>query len=162
MSFATLRLIFKLAPWVAILFLLAWAGRLNDLRYRWHHQYTSEHAGRLQDRATYEQAQRDAAGKNEAQIAHVKQQQQEISNETVSTLSARLELIRSELRKASAPQRPADGSQAGPASQSPCTVTDPAWMCLSPADRLHAAENEERHDELIDWNLKQSAIDPNK
>jgi hypothetical protein len=34
-------------------------------------------------------------------------------------------------------------------------------MCLSPADRLRAAENEERHDELIDWVEQQSKVDPN-
>jgi hypothetical protein len=35
-------------------------------------------------------------------------------------------------------------------------------VCLSPADRLLAAQNEERHDQLIDWVIQQSKVDPNK
>jgi hypothetical protein len=132
--------------------------------HRWHKHYESEHTARLADRATYEQAQKDAARLNQQQIQHVKHQQQEISDATVATLNSRLELIHSELRKQSnaAPPHPSAGPTAGNASEAPCTVNDPAWMCLSPADRLLAAENEERHDELIDWNLKQSELDPNK
>ena len=122
-----------------------------------------EQAARAADRQAYTKAQTDAAAKNDAQIAHVKQQQKEISDAQVSTLNARLELIRSELRKQAggAAERPSGGAQAGNASPAPCILNDPAWMCLSPEERLHAAENEERHDELIDWNLKQSSLDPN-
>jgi hypothetical protein len=126
-------------------------------------QITKCAEGRAADRVAYTKAQADAAALNEAQIQRVKSEQQRITDETVSTLDARIELIRNELRKQQAPtaQHAPGGPQTGNTSPAPCTVTDPAWMCLSPAERLSAAENEERHDELIDWVLKQSSIDPN-
>jgi hypothetical protein len=131
--------------------------------HRWHKQFTAEHAGRLGDRISYEQAQRDAKITNQNQISRTAQKQQEITDATVSSLQHRLELIRSELRKASAAHQGSSGSAAaGEASATPCRANDPAWMCVSPEERLRAAENEERHDQLIDWNLKQSKIDPNK
>jgi hypothetical protein len=121
-----------------------------------------EQAARAADRQAYTEAQTDAAAKNDAQIQRVKQRQQEISDAQVSTLNARLKLIRDELSKAgSHAQRAPDSAKAGNPGPAPCIANDPAWMCLSPEERLHAAENEERHDELIDWNLKQSSLDPN-
>jgi hypothetical protein len=131
---------------------------------KWEKQFNSEHAGRLADRASYAKAQQDAAMLQDAKIARAKQQQKDISDESVSHLSARLQLISDELRKqqnSAAPGSPGS-AQAGDASPAPCRAYDPAWLCLSPQDRLLAAQNEERHDELIDWNLKQAALDPNK
>jgi hypothetical protein len=119
-------------------------------------------AAREADRRAYAKAQADAAQLNQKQIAHVKQQQQEITDATVSHLSARLQLIAGELRRqSSAPQRPASGAPAGDPGQAPCRAIDPAWLCLSPEARVSAAESEERHDELIDWVIAQSKVDPN-
>jgi hypothetical protein len=158
----------KLSLWQGLLgiALIFWAvDHVSCHRHAAHleKQLAHEHAGRLADRAAYEKAQAAAAALNEAQVQRVKSEQQRITDETVSTLDARIELIRSELRKQQAPtaQHAPSGPQAGNAGPAPCTTTDPAWMCLSPAERLSAAENEERHDELIDWVLKQSSIDPN-
>lgn len=147
----------RMAPWLAILGLIAALTVVTHQRDNWHKQFTAEHAGRLQDRATYEQAQKDAAALNDRQIAQRLQQQKATNDAQVSTLARRLELIRSELRKAPATaEGAANGAQASPGVESPCRVTDPAWMCLSPEERLRAAENEERHDELIDLVINQS------
>jgi hypothetical protein len=118
---------------------------------------------RAQDKANYENAQRSAKALNDAQIQRVKAQQEQITHEVTSNLNARLESIRGELqREAEAARRAAGRPPAGVSSDAPCRAVDPAWMCLSPQEHVRAAENEERHDQLIDWNLKQSAIDPNK
>jgi Sec-independent protein translocase protein TatA len=122
----------------------------------------NEKRERKADRDAYRAAQQAAQLQNDRQIIRIKQQQQDITDATVSNLHSRLELIRSELRKNAAPQRPSGSAQAGDPGATPCRAYDPAWMCLSPEDRLSAAENEERHDELITWNLKQSQVDPNK
>lgn len=131
---------------------------------KWHHQFDGEHGGRIADRTAYIKAQAEARALNQTQVATIERKHQEINNERVTDLNSRLELIRRELRRQSASTAPHDlGSPStGSAVASPCRAIDPAWLCLAPADRLRAAENEERHDQLIDWNLKQSKIDPNK
>jgi hypothetical protein len=68
-TLASLKAIFTFAPWVAILLLLGWGARINDLRDRHLRLYQSEHAARLADRTAYEQAQKDAAAKNSATVA---------------------------------------------------------------------------------------------
>jgi hypothetical protein len=135
----------------------------------WHKQsdryeilYDQEYIGRIADRQAYADAQAAAAAKNKAQVAHIKQAQQEITDATVSRLNSRLELIAGELRRqGSAPQGAPGSAPAGDPGSAPCRAIDPAWMCLSPEARLSAAESEERFDELIDWTLKQAAVDPN-
>lgn len=119
-------------------------------------------AARQADREAYAKAQADARAKNLADIQRTEQRQKEISDARVADLNARLERITRELRdnptaKGSAGRTPIP--ETGPA---PCRAYDPAWLCLSPADRLLAAQNEERHDQLIDWVIGQSNIDPNK
>jgi hypothetical protein len=118
---------------------------------------------RAADRTNYIKAQKDAQALNDAQIARVKQRQQEITDATITHLDQRLELIRRGLPKSGTPTTPnTTGSpKTGDTSQGPCRAFDPAWLCLSPEERLRAAENEERHDELIDWVEQQSALDPN-
>jgi hypothetical protein len=121
--------------------------------------YDREYIGRIADRQAYADAQAAAAAKNEAQVAHIKQAQQEITDATVSRLNSRLELIRGELRKP-APQGAPGSAATGDPGAAPCRATDPAWLCVAPEDRLRAAENEERHDELIDWTILQSKVKP--
>jgi hypothetical protein len=122
-------------------------------------QLSKSEAARKADRDAYAKAQAAAAAKNKAQVAHIKQAQQEITDATVSRLNSRLELIRGELRKP-APQGAPGSAPAGDPGSAPCRATDPAWLCLSPSDRLRAAESEERHDELIDWTILQSKVKP--
>lgn len=130
---------------------------------RWQKQFTAEHDGRIADRKAYTKAQSDAHAQNVADVQRVEAKQKEITNETVSTLNARLERIRGELRATpSAPSGLTDKPQVSEDGTTPCRAFDPSWLCVSPADRLRAAENEERHDQLIDWVERQSAIDPNK
>jgi hypothetical protein len=131
---------------------------------KWEKQFTAEHNGRLADRQSYQRAQTQAVALNDQKIAKAKQQQKDISDAQVGTLNQRLALIASELQReqnAAASGHPGS-TQTGDASTAPCIAFSSAWMCLSPADRLLAAENEERHDELIDWTLKQATVDPNK
>jgi hypothetical protein len=144
-----------------------WLRAEGESRH-WHKQsdryeklYNQEHSGRLADRKAYSDAQAKAAEMNKAQVARVKQQQQEITDATVSRLNSRLELIRGELRK-SAPQGSPGSAGAGNPAQAPCRAIDPAWLCISPEERLRAAESEERHDTLIDWVIQQSKVNPNK
>jgi hypothetical protein len=119
-------------------------------------------AARQADREAYAKAQAEARAKNLADIQRTEQRQKEISDARVADLNSRLDRITRELRdnpsaKGSAGRTPVP--ETGPA---PCRAYDPAWLCLSPADRLLAAQNEERHDQLIDWVIGQSNIDPNK
>jgi hypothetical protein len=102
------------------------------------------------DRATYEQAQRDAKAKNEQQIQRIEKEQEEISDEIERDLTARLERLRSELRSKAAPRDPGS-PQTGPNGQAPSGAVGEAGLCLAPEELLRAAENEERHDQLISW-----------
>lgn len=111
------------------------------------------------DRRAYAAAQREAAERNRAQVARIEQQQEKVSREIQSNLGTRLERLRGELRKQAAAARgssrpgglPAGGDTAGGADEAP-------GLCLAPADVLRAAENEERHDRLIDWVEQQGGI----
>jgi hypothetical protein len=149
----------KLIALLGAIALICWQ---SSQIHRWHKQYESEHIGRMTDRAAYEQAQKQAEAKNLADIQRTEQRQKEISDARVADLNARLERITRELRdnptaKGSAGRTPVP--EIGPA---PCRAYDPAWLCLSPADRLLAAQNEERHDQLITWNEQQMKVDPEK
>jgi hypothetical protein len=118
--------------------------------------------GRQSDRISYEQAQKTAEALNRAQVERVKSQQQRITDDVEANLSARLERLRRELRSNTAPQSAPvspNPSLTGPASEGPAPT---ARLCLSTEELLRAAENEERHDQLINWVLGQSQVDPNK
>jgi hypothetical protein len=136
----------------------------NDARHdaaKWQKQYTAEHTARLTDRATYQKAQADAKARNQADIQKTEQRQKEISDARVSDLNARLERIARELRDNPAAKGSAGRAPLPKTGDTPCRAYDPAWLCLSPADRLRAAQNEERHDQLITWNQQQVKVDPN-
>jgi hypothetical protein len=158
------KLIFDGAIALAFLALLGWALRVNDLRDRWHHQYTSEHAGRLADRTAYRNAQATAAAQNKAHVANVEAQQQRISDNVETRYRADLARLRAQrgiVQQANpAPQRPTSGT----ASPAPGTATggpDPKAVPLPPAELLRAQETELQLNALIDWVLGQSAVDPN-
>jgi hypothetical protein len=106
--------------------------------------------GRKQDRAAYEQAQRDAAAKNKADVQRIVGEQDRNSDEVQADLRARIERLRSELRgKGSAPGGAPRSPGAGPDVQGSPGADGEAGVCLSPEELLRAAENEEKHDQLI-------------
>ena len=114
---------------------------------------------RKADRRTYAKAQADAADLNRRQVQQIKQKQEAITDAVKTDLTSRLELIRRELRAQSAPiggapNRPGAGN---PGNAAPGTPGE-ARMCLSTAERLRAAENEERHDQLITWVERQAKV----
>jgi hypothetical protein len=163
MTFAAIRTILKFAPWVAILLLLGWSARLNDLRDRWHHQYTAEHAGRLADRTAYETAQKQAQAQNKAHVAAVEAQQKRISDERLKDANARLTRLADELRaRGPAAQGFAHGAGSPALPGSASGTSSAAGLCLSPEQLLRAAQDEERHDQLIQWIEQQMRVNPNK
>jgi hypothetical protein len=122
-------------------------------------QVTACAAARQADRSAYESAQRVAAANNKAKVAQIEKRQEAVNNEITSDLNARLERLRSELRaKSSAPQgapdQPGSPSNGGSAKG----ADGQAGVCYSSGDVLRAAENEERHDQLINWVEKQLQI----
>jgi hypothetical protein len=148
---------------LAILLFLIAAWKLADRRAdRFEAQAIELTQLRAQDRANHEAAAREAERLNKATIARIKSDQQEISDEVTSDLNSRLERIRRELRPPSQanPGRPPEPGTGG-AGSAPCRADDPAWLCVAPEERLRAAENEERHDQLINWVDRQSRVDPN-
>jgi hypothetical protein len=121
-------------------------------------------AGRKSDQDAYRKAQADAQTMNHADVARDERRKQELSNETVSRLNADIAELRRSLSKggAAAPQshpgKPDLSSGDQPASGAPGET----GLCLSPEELLRAAENEERHDRLIDYVEGLSKINPNE
>lgn len=114
---------------------------------------------RAADRRAYESAQALAAERNRATVARVEAQQERISADVESNLNARLERLRRELRQAPpAASGSAGGAGVSANGEAPGGVAPEARMCLAPADVLRAAENEERHDRLIDWVERQLQV----
>jgi hypothetical protein len=152
-------LFFRIAPWVAVLVLMAYAGRLDDLRERWHNMYLSEKSARVSDRNAYTAAQNEARRLNEAEVARIESEQRRITDEVQSDLSARLERLRRELRaNPAAPGGSAGGPEPGPDGSAPEGSPDSARVCFAPEVVLRGAENEERHEQLIRWVEKQLGV----
>lgn len=113
--------------------------------------------GRKADREAYEAAQREAERRNRAKVNEIERQQEQITDETTRDLNARLERLRRELRDKAAGSAP--GRSGSPAVPATPQGTDAApRVCLTPEELLRAAENEERHDQLITWLEKQLGI----
>lgn len=106
--------------------------------------------GRKQDRDAYEDAQRKARELNEAENSRIVRDQEKVNETRLVDLTARLERLRSELRSKAAPRNPGS-PQAGPDGKAPGNSDEEAGLCLAPDELLRAAENEERHDQLITW-----------
>jgi hypothetical protein len=167
-SLATLKAIFTFAPWVAILLILGWGARVNDLRDRWHHQYEAEHAGRLSDRTSYENAQKAAEAQNKAQIQRVETQQQRITNDADKRYQADLARLRAELgKRLQQGGTPAtQGSAGNPgAPQVPDTtgkLDGPATVSIPASLYVRGAELELQLERLQQWVAEQVKVDPNK
>lgn len=115
--------------------------------------------GRKADREAYRQAQADAKAKNEAEVRRIETEQQRITDDVESNLGARLERLRRELRaKDAAPQGSASGPETGRVPETPGGTDGAPRLCSSPEQLLRAAENEERHDQLISWVERQLGV----
>ena len=114
---------------------------------------------RKEDRRIYEQAQLDAALRNREQVKRIETEQERVTNEVTRDLNSRLERLRRELRQATpaAPGSPG-GPGAGPDGKPRPGTPEASRVCLAPDDLLRAAENEERHDQLISWIEKQLGV----
>ncbi len=134
----------------------------NDARSdaaRWEKQYHGERAARLADRDAYTEAQRKAAELNEAEVARIEREQDRITADVESNLNSRLERLRRELRgQTSTDKGAAGGPQASPDGRSGSGTSQEAGVCLTSDQLLRAAENEERHDQLISWIERQLAV----
>lgn len=111
--------------------------------------------GRKQDRANYVQAQRDAKARNEAEVQRIESEQQRITHDIQARYDRDLERLRAErLRKQSAPQSVARGSQAGPVPGA-APGADGQDVSVPRSELLRceddAAEIELGRNALIDW-----------
>jgi len=107
---------------------------------------------RATDRASYVKAQADAADKNRAEVKAIEQRQEAITNDVQANLTDRLERLRRELRQGTAaPQGSTSSAGASPNGKSGAGTPQATGLCLEADQLLRAAENEERHDRLIDW-----------
>lgn len=95
-------------------------------------------------------AAKEAERLNQEQVSRIVNEQDRISNERQADLSARLERLRRELR-GQAPKGSAGSAPASPDGKAPGGADGPPAMCLSSEELLRAAEDEERHDQLITW-----------
>src|SRR5207342_287332 len=114
----TLALLVALGVQTARIEAFLWIDGLKDNLEEARTERDKAIAGRKADRAAYEQAQRDAAAKNEAEVKRIETEQDRISSNVKSDLRARLERLRSELRKGtpaspSNPNGPKAGSDGG-------------------------------------------------
>jgi hypothetical protein len=143
---------------------------LADARHdrdAWHRQFDAEHAGRLADRASYQQAQKAAAAQNRAQFAAVEQQYQRNSDETNDAYARdHAELVR--LRKQR--DETAKGSSSGSGSSQADSASggaDGDGVQVPPADDLQKTRDDAADIELrlmhlqnyVDGLLK---VDPNR
>jgi hypothetical protein len=140
--------------------------QLADARHdrdAWRKQFNSEHSGRLADRTAYTNAQAAAAAQNKAHVADVEAQQQRISDERLKDANDRLARLAGELR-ARGPAAQGHSSGAGsPALPGSASGVDAApGLCLSSEQLLRAAQDEERHAQLIQWIEQQLKVNPNK
>lgn len=130
-------------------------GKLESART----ELKAEKAGRIADRKAYEAAQRQAQEMNKAQVQQIERQQEQVTDEIQRDLTARLEQLRRQLRA----QDKAPGGSAGrpnsPAVPQSGQGTPPtAGVCLTPEQLLRGAENEERHERLIEWVERQLGV----
>ena len=115
--------------------------------------------GRKQDRAAYEQAQRDAKAKNEAEVARIEAEQEKINADAKSRYERDLSRLRAGgLRKDLAAPKGAAGCAEASAVPDPAKGTDAEVLCVSRSDVMRAAESELRLNGLIDWINEQLGV----
>jgi hypothetical protein len=95
-------------------------------------------------------AAKEAERLNDQQVDRIVADQEKVNGTRLADLTARLERLRSELRSKAA-QGSSGGPKASPDGKAPANPDGEAGLCLAPSELLRAAENEERHDQLIQW-----------
>src|SRR4249919_2712026 len=115
--------------------------------------------GRKQDRAAYEQAQRDAAAKNEAGVKRIETEQEQINADAKSRYERDLARLRAGgLRKDLAAPKGSAGCAETGADGKAAAGSDAEKLCVSRSDVMHAAEAELRLNALIDWINEQLGV----
>lgn len=115
--------------------------------------------GREDDRNAYQQAQKDAAAKNQAEVQRIESEQEKHNAASERDTIARLNELRRQLRGQNAAPQGASGRPGASAVPAPTANPDgKAGVCLEAEQLLRAAENEERHDQLIRWVEQQLSV----
>jgi sarcosine oxidase gamma subunit len=139
----------RAAPYLAILLLIGFiafqGSRIDGLKGKLE---TCE-SNRAADQSAYRAAQAEAKAKNLEDVRKQETEWKAANNETVRDLHSRLELLRRELRKGTPAPQGHSGSAGVPQAGGEPGTPEEARVCLAPDEFLRAAENEERHDQLI-------------
>jgi hypothetical protein len=115
--------------------------------------------GRKQDRATYEQAQRDAKAKNDADVARIQAEQEKVNAEAKSRYNRDLRRLRNGgLRKDLAAPKGSAGCSEASANGKATAGADAEKLCVSRSDVVRVAEAELRLNALIDWVNEQLGV----
>ena len=156
-----------------LLLAFAWFHSASAARHwrkdsaQWEKKFRAEKIEFAKLVASYRDAQVKAKALNDAQIAAITAKRQHIDERTTHALSDNLAALRGlsaggKLRPGGATDQGAAHSTApGTIGQGATGTAGPPGLCLSSSKLLLAAENEERHDRLIDWAEGQGAVDPN-
>lgn len=144
-----LALALRMGPWLAILILIGALAVQTDRLHGAQDARDNCKQGRVLDRQGYEQAQREAAAKNKAQVAQIEKQQQEANDEVTRNLHSRLEQLRRELRSQAGTAQGSAGGPGVPQAGGQPGTAQAAGVCLTAEEHVRAAESEERHDQLI-------------
>jgi hypothetical protein len=115
--------------------------------------------GRKQDRATYEQAQRDAKAKNDADVARIQAEQEKVNAEAKSRYNRDLRRLRNGgLRKDLAAPKGIAGQGGAPGVPQAACRDDAENLCVSRSLVMRAAEIELGRNALIDWINEQMKV----
>lgn len=111
------------------------------------------------DRRNYAAAAKEAELKNREDVARKEAEYRRNNDEAVSNLNARIERLRRELSAQSGADQGSAGGSSPPQADDSQRAPGAAGVCLAPEVILRAAENEERHDQLITLIRKQLGLD---
>lgn len=153
-----LMTLLRASPYIAILILLGVVAFQSDKIHYWKQAARNCELQRQADRAGYEQAQAEAAKANAEHVAQVEKQQQQVTDEISRDLETRLARLRAELLRQSSVKGSSGGAGASVVPGAAEGATGQAGLCLAPEELLHAAESEERHDQLINWVEQQMKV----
>lgn len=141
---------------LAFLFLYASLKDARSDRDRYKAQAQSLRDLRETDRRNFEAAAKEAARLNREQVARIKADQDRVTQETSREYQADLARLRRDfaLRLSGAakanPGSPGQG-RTGTVPGAASGTDGEARLCYAPEDVLRAAENELRHEALIEW-----------
>jgi hypothetical protein len=159
----TLLTLIRIGPWVAILLLLGVTSYQSGKIHDWHQKADHCNQLRASDRASYEQAQKDAAAQNKAHVAQIEHQYQENSDAARRVYQsdlARLHSLGVRQQGTAAPQSPAHGAGSPQVPAAPGGVDGAAQVCVPAADAMSSAETELRLYGLQSWISEQLKVRP--